>query len=125
MVLADGCFDPIHYGHVRYLESASKLGDTLMVRVAPDLAIIDKGRVPFQDQEERAKTVLALGAVDRVCYHATLAGAIRDLHPSYLVKGPDWKGHLPEDVLQACQESGTSVIFLRTQERTSTERLRA
>lgn len=125
LVLADGCFDPLHYGHVRYLEAASKLGDTLLVRIAPDMAIIDKGREPFQDQEERAKTVLALGVVDRVCSHQTLAEAIRDCRPSYLVKGPDWKGKLPEEVSRACQESGTRVIFLRTQERTCTERLSA
>lgn len=125
MVLADGCFDPLHWGHVRYLQKAAKCGETLMVRVAPDTAIIAKGRTPFQTQDERSKLLLALGIVDRVCVHETLAQAIRDFTPSCLVKGSEWDGCLPEDVLLACHETGTAVVFTTTQERTSTERLRA
>jgi cytidyltransferase-like protein len=122
-VLADGCFDPLHYGHVRYLVTAAAYGPALIVRVAPDSAITAKGRTPFQAQDERARTVLALGAVDRVCTHDTLALAILDLHPKYLVKGEDWRGKLPEDVLKACQAIGTEIVYTDTQERTSSERL--
>lgn len=122
-VLADGVFDPIHYGHVCYLRAASTLGPPLVVRVAPDAAIVAKGRTPFQSLEERARTVLAIGCVDRVVMDDSLAHAIAVLRPDYLVKGGDWRGKLPADVLAACESVGAEIIYTDTQERTSTERL--
>jgi cytidyltransferase-like protein len=125
-VLADGCFDPLHVGHIAYLREAATMGPTLIVRVAPDSDITAKGRTPFQTQDERARMVLAIGVVDRICTHKTLADAIRDLKPTYLVKGQDWKTRtLPDDVWWACQESGTQIIYTQTQERSSSERLSA
>src|SRR5438094_738945 len=57
-VLADGAFDPIHAGHLRYLQTAARYGTRhglrLLVRVAPDEVIRAKGREPFQTQQERA-----------------------------------------------------------------------
>lgn len=125
MVLADGCFDPLHVGHIRYLEAAARQSSPLIVRVAPDQVIRDKGRVPFQAQFERERVVVSLRMVDDVCNDETLAGSIRRWRPDYLVKGEDWRGRLPQDVLLACAEIGTAIIFAETQERTSTERLRA
>lgn len=122
-MLADGTFDPLHYGHVRYLRSARGLGAPLIVRVAPDSDIRAKGRGPFQSRDERAQTVLALDAVDRVCLHDTLADAILDLTPRYLVKGADWRGRLPDAVLAAAQAVGAELVFTDTREKSSSERL--
>lgn len=108
---------------MRYLRDASKLGSPLIVRIAPDAAIAIKGRRPIQTQDERAQTVFALGVVDKVVLHATLADAVTDLKPKYLVKGRDWQYLLPEDVRAACQAVGTEIVYTDTQERTSTERL--
>lgn len=124
-VLADGCFDPLHVGHVQYLHAADAYGQPLIVRIAPDADITAKGRTPFQTREERAQTILALGVVDRVVLHATLAAAVRDLTPQYLVKGADWRGRLPADVQAACQDVGTAIVYVDTQARTCSERLRA
>lgn len=124
MVLADGCFDPIHVGHVDYLEAASMFGP-LMVRVAPDSDILDKGRVPFQTQAERLVLIQALRCVETVVAAPTLADAVREWRPSHLVKGKDWAGQLPDDVITACQDCWTRIVFLDTQSRTSTERLGA
>lgn len=123
MVLADGCFDPLHVGHIAYLKEAAKLGRPLMVRVAQDAAIFEKGRVPFQDHAERLVTVLTLDPVDAVCAATTLAEAVDQYRPTHLVKGQDWHGRLPEDVLAACIRQQTRVVFVQTQARTSTERL--
>lgn len=124
-VLADGTFDPIHLGHVRYLSAASTFGE-LTVRVAPDADVRAKGRLVYQSQPERLATIAALRMVEEVCDDETLAGAILRLHPAYLVKGDDWrvKG-LPEEVIAACRLYHVTVIFTQTQERTATERLRA
>lgn len=95
-----------------------------MVRIAPDTAIVAKGRQPFQTQYERARTVLAIGAVDDVrCGELSLEATVRTLRPRYLVKGTEWNGLLPLDVLRACQQSNTEIIFVKTRERSSTERL--
>lgn len=123
MVLADGTFDPLHVGHLAYLEEAGQIGRPLMVRVAPDTDIFEKGRVPYQDQAERLVTLSTIRFVDAVCLTTTLADAVRSYKPTHLVKGIDWEGRLPDDVLTACGEVGTEIVFVHTQRRPSTERL--
>ena len=125
MTLADGCFDPLHIGHLRYLRRAMERGRPVVVRIAPDAAIRAKGRQPFQTQRERAELVFALDCVARVVLDGSLADAINRLHPDTLVKGIEWQDRLPEDVLQACQQTGTRIVFVNEQHRTSTARLTA
>jgi len=132
-VLADGCFDPLHIGHVRYMLAAKALCardviiddfERFLVRVAPDAAIRAKGRDPFQTAGERADCLTAL--VPCQCYFTdTLAHAVTELKPRLLVKGLDWYGKLPLDVIDACLSTGTHIMHTMTQERTSTERLTA
>lgn len=122
MVLADGCFDPLHVGHIKYLRAAAALGRPLVVNIAPDEAIVAKGRHPFQTRDERALTILALDMVDRICAYP-LAVAIRELKPRYFVKGAEWRHRLPEEASAACQDVGCSMVYLEIRERTSTERL--
>jgi cytidyltransferase-like protein len=125
MVLADGTFDPLHYGHVRYLAAAAAFGE-LTVRVAPDADVLAKGRLLFQSRDERLKTIGSLRPVAAVVIEElSLADTVRRLLPTYLVKGIDWRGRLPQDVQDACAESGTQVLFIEAQERTSTQRLQA
>jgi len=124
MVLADGTFDPVHWGHVRYLSAAAALGE-LAVRIAPDADVLAKGRLLYQSRDERLKTIGALRCVDFViAKEQSLAETIRDMIPNYLVKGIDWKDRLPPEVVEACEDTGTQILFLDVQERTSTERLR-
>lgn len=124
MVLADGVFDPLHYGHVRYLAEASAFGP-LVVRVAPDRDITAKGRAPFQWRHERARTIAALRMVDAIAFDDTLEDALLRLQPNYLVKGEEWRGRLSASINHACEQAGTEIYYVATQERTSTERLNA
>lgn len=121
-VLADGAFDPLHYGHIRYLCAARELGN-VVVHIAPDEAISNKGRKPFQSRLERSSVVGALKYVSDTRAFGTLCDAIRSERPTFLVKGVEWAGKLPQDVVQACRDNGTTIVYLDTQERTSTERL--
>jgi len=123
LVLADGTFDPLHAGHLFYLQEATYYGSLLLVRVAPDADIHAKGRTPFQSHAERLMLIQNLRCVDEVCAHETLASAIRKRRPAYLVKGIDWMGRLPLDVLLACEEVGAILQFTKTLTRTSRERL--
>ncbi len=124
MVLADGTFDMIHLGHIRYLQAAAMLGSPLFVRVASDVDIEAKGRRPFQTQHERVLTVNAIGCVD--CAFpggTTLADAVLDWKPAILAKGKDWEGRLPDEVLVACRDMGTRIVYTDTVTQSSTERL--
>src|ERR1051325_2813764 len=68
IVLANGCFDLLHVGHIRYLEEARRLGDVLFVGINSDAAVARlKGRGrPLMPADERAEMLRALRAVDHV-----------------------------------------------------------
>ena len=128
MILADGAFDPLHIGHISYLQRAKGLGhrtgEMLFICVAPDDVIRAKGREPFQTRDERLAMLLLLRMVDGVC-HEPLVQAIQRRRPRMLVKGVEWRGQLPADVEQACRDVGTDIVYVDTHSRTSTERLHA
>src|SRR5258707_7037487 len=72
IVLANGCFDILHAGHVRYLEGARALGDMLVVGVNSDAQVArlkGAGR-PILPERERAELVASLQAVDLVTIFA-------------------------------------------------------
>ena len=121
-VLADGCFDPLHVGHIRYLEAAAEYG-LLVVRVAPDTDIEAKGRRPFQTREERMEMVRALECVFHVVDHDTLVASLRLLKPSALIKSAKWAGRLPGEVVAACHDLAIDIIYTHTDGKSSTERL--
>ncbi len=94
VVLANGCFDLLHVGHVRYLEDAKSRGDLLVVALNTDAsvrAIKGAGR-PLIPLEERAELVGALRAVDYVtCFdEPTLEATLRSLKPDVHAKGSDY-----------------------------------
>ncbi len=124
IVLCDGVFDPLHIGHVRYLQKAATYGH-VVVRVAPDEAIVAKGRTPLQTRAERLVMLEALRVVTAVHDDETLAGAVQRLRPNFLAKGSDWRDKLPDDVVRACYRYHIPIVFTETVARTSSERLRA
>lgn len=94
IVLANGCFDLLHVGHVRYIEGARALGDFLVVAVNSDervRSLKGNGR-PLMTELERAEIVAALRAVDAVTIFAepTVEELLRDLKPDVHAKGTDY-----------------------------------
>ncbi len=66
-VLIGGCFDLIHYGHLKFLEAAKKQGDFLIVALEPDEFIKkNKRKVPLHHQSERAEILSNLNMVDLI-----------------------------------------------------------
>jgi len=68
IILANGCFDLLHVGHVRYLKAAKALGGRLVVAVNADESarrLKGEGR-PIMPEGERAEIIAALGDVDAV-----------------------------------------------------------
>jgi rfaE bifunctional protein nucleotidyltransferase chain/domain len=94
VVLANGCFDLLHVGHVRYLEDARARGDFLVVALNTDESVRAlKGPArPLMPLAERAELVAALRAVDAVTSFAErdLEATLRELRPAVHAKGPDY-----------------------------------
>ncbi len=94
VVLANGCFEILHVGHLRYLRDARGRGDCLVVALNTDAsmrALKGEGRprVPF---EERAELLLGLDCVDWVTGFGelTLERTLRELRPAVHAKGTDY-----------------------------------
>ena len=64
IVVISGYFNPIHSGHLDYIQEAKKLGDFLVVIVNNDDQVKIKGSIPFMDEEERARIVSSIKGVD-------------------------------------------------------------
>jgi D-glycero-beta-D-manno-heptose 1-phosphate adenylyltransferase len=94
IVLANGCFDILHAGHVRYLEGARREGDVLVVGVNSDSSmrgLKGAGR-PILAAADRAELVAALRAVDYVLIfdEPDVRSLLRDLRPDVHAKGTDY-----------------------------------
>ena len=94
IVLANGCFDTLHVGHVRYLEGAKEQGDLLVVGVNADSSVRSlkgPGR-PILDENARTLLVAALRAVDYVWIfpEPNVEALLEELRPDVHAKGTDY-----------------------------------
>jgi D-glycero-beta-D-manno-heptose 1-phosphate adenylyltransferase len=94
IVFANGCFDTLHVGHVRYLDGARREGDILVVGVNADssvCALKGLGR-PILDENARALLVASLRAVDYVILFSepSVESLLEALHPDVHAKGTDY-----------------------------------
>jgi rfaE bifunctional protein nucleotidyltransferase chain/domain len=95
IVFTNGCYDLIHAGHIRYLKSAKKLGDILVVGINSDASVRRlKGKDrPILKLTERMEILNALACVDYVIPFSeeTPYKLISLIKPKVLTKGGDWK----------------------------------
>jgi rfaE bifunctional protein nucleotidyltransferase chain/domain len=94
ITLANGCFDLLHVGHVRYLHAAKQLGGRLIVALNSDesvRALKGEGR-PLMPAEERAEILSALADVDAVVIfpERDVRALIREVRPNVHAKGTDY-----------------------------------
>ncbi len=94
IVLANGCFDVLHAGHVRYLEGARALGDLLVVGINSDAQVArlkGAGR-PILAERDRAELVASLAAVDLVTIfdEPTVTELLLAIRPGVHAKGTDY-----------------------------------
>jgi rfaE bifunctional protein nucleotidyltransferase chain/domain len=94
VVFANGCFDTLHVGHIRYLEGARAEGDLLVVAVNADSSVRElkgPGR-PILDENGRALLVAALRAVDYVILfsQSNVEALLEQLRPDVHAKGTDY-----------------------------------
>ena len=108
ITLANGCFDVLHVGHVRYLHAARELGGKLIVAINADAsvrALKGEGR-PVMPAEERAEILASLADVDAVVIfeEEDVRAIIREIRPDFHVKGTDYTAEsVPErSEVEAC-----------------------
>jgi len=119
LVVASGFFNPLHYGHVSYLQKAREQGDSLVVIVNNDeqqAAAKRKGRMEFDrfrmPARDRVRLVRALACVDAV-FEAidkdeSVCKTLRLLHPDVFANGG--KKHATEAEVTVCRELGIQIV---------------
>jgi len=106
IVFANGCFDTLHVGHIRYLEGARREGDVLAVGINADSSVCSlkgPGR-PILDENARAQLVAALRSVDYVVLFAepNVETLLEELRPDVHAKGTDYTAEtVPERAIAA------------------------
>ena len=94
VVFANGCFDVLHVGHIRYLEGARSLGDVLIVGINDDRSesqLKGHGR-PIMPEEDRTEIIAALECVDYVVLFSdlTVENLLGIIKPAIHAKGTDY-----------------------------------
>jgi D-glycero-beta-D-manno-heptose 1-phosphate adenylyltransferase len=128
IVFANGCFDLLHVGHVRYLKAARELGDVLVVGVNGDGSakkLKGEGR-PLLNADARAEMIAALESVSYVVIfdELTAEAVLRDLLPEIQCKGTDYtEDSVPER--EAVASWGGKVMIVGDDKRHATRDLLA
>lgn len=128
VVFANGCFDILHVGHVRYLEAARALGDLLIVGVNGDAqvrALKGEGR-PFVPERERAEVIAALRSVDLVTifHEPTVEALLLAVRPDIHAKGTDYTEETVPEREAVRSYGGRVAIVGDPKDHSSTETLR-
>lgn len=125
IVLANGCFDLFHVGHIRYLAGAKELGDVLIVGINSDFQVrkLKGENRPFMPEDERAEIVASIKAVDFVTIfnEPTVEELIRAVRPDFHAKGTDYTTEtVPErEIVREC--GGRTAIVGDPKNHSSTE----
>ena len=115
VILANGCFDLLHVGHVRYLHAAKQLGGRLLVAVNSDESarrLKGEGR-PLMPEHERAEILAALADVDAVVIFSEpdVRALVREIRPDIQAKGTDYTAEgVPERA--TVEECGGRVVIV-------------
>ena len=125
IVFANGCFDVLHVGHVRYLEAARAHGDLLVVGINSDEGVrqLKGANRPFVPERERAELIAGLRAVDLVTIfpEPTVKELLLAIRPDVHAKGTDYTEEtVPErDIIRSF--GGRVVIVGDPKDHSSTE----
>jgi len=120
VVLAHGCFDLLHYGHLRHLQAAAKLG-RLCVAVTSDANVKKGDGRPVFPQHERLEMIQALRCVVWAGIFDGWKEAMEAIKPDIYVKGSEYEKNLPEQGY--CHRRGIEIVFTKEPVYSSTKLL--
>ncbi|MBI4239787.1 adenylyltransferase/cytidyltransferase family protein [Candidatus Uhrbacteria bacterium] len=120
IVAISGGFDPIHIGHIRYIQEATQLGDELVVILNNDNWLMAKKGYVFMPQDERKEILMAIRGVTRIVItkheqnspDKSVCDALREIQPHIFVNGGDRKPDgdpVPE--VEVCRELGIEMVY--------------
>ncbi|MCM2339394.1 MAG: adenylyltransferase/cytidyltransferase family protein [Burkholderiales bacterium] len=122
IVAVSGGFDPLHIGHIRYMQEAKKLGDKLIVILNNDNWFDVKGKPVFMSHHERREIIEALECVDEVVISShkkntkdiSVCKELLKIKPHVFANGGDRKpedNDLPQAEYKICQKLGIEMVF--------------
>ena len=123
IVLANGCWDVLHIGHLHHLQAARRLGDWLVVSVTKDAYVRKGPRRPVFTDYQRRELVGALNCVDRTILVADVLEALERVRPQVLVKGGEYKERIEPEHREYCEKHGIEIAFTFTPQHSSTDLL--
>lgn len=125
-ILTSGGFDPLHIGHIKFLEWAHGLGLPVVVAVNSS-DYINKKHIPIYSTSDRVSILNSLKFVDLAFELPTgklVSTIIKEYKPKIFVKGLEYQENLPEDEVLACLDSETQILYAPTEKISSSEILR-
>lgn len=113
VVAISGYFDPIHVGHLEYINMAKKLGDKLIVIVNNNYQCVLKKGKPFMDEKDRVTIVSSIKNVDEVFLSIdedkTVSATLQKIKPDIFANGGDRKNYeIPESAI--CKKYNIKII---------------
>ena len=112
-IAISGYFDPIHVGHIEYINNAKRLGDWLIVIVNNNKQCALKKGKHFMDEKDRVLIVKNIKAVDEVFLSIdddkTVCKSLKEVNPDVFANGGDRKNYeIPESIV--CKENNIEII---------------
>lgn len=123
IVLANGVFDILHYGHIKHLQAARKLGQRLVVSVTIDEYVNKGPGRPVFPYELRAEVLRALRCVDEVIPCVDAYHALARIRPNIFVKDREYEGKIEPHHEAYCKENHIEIVFTDEKTYSSTELL--
>ena len=112
LVLANGCFDPLHSGHVLHLQLASRFGDLIVALTCDRSVTKEKGEGrPLLPSSVRADVLRELRCVAGVVIVSDVYEALREVRPAIFCKGIDYRDSIDPGVRQYCDDAGIEILI--------------
>lgn len=115
VIVASGYFNPLHLGHIKYLNAAKWMGGKLAVVVNNDHQVALKGATPFMSEQDRAAIVGSLRFVDYVTIAIDkdrgISKTLEILRPTIFVNGGDVRDESECREAETCRKLGIHMVF--------------